>query len=134
MKQRRILVAVLSLVVVSIVGCCQIVWLPDMFEAEKRVVASLELTNGAKVLVKQWWNKGDFYSVELEHTDQVGNTRVVLIDGDSPKWWTCNLTLQKSNVVVAHYLTKMGTYNLDALNFTRQNGVVVSADTVGSGN
>ena len=125
---RKSIVAILSIFAALILCFSHFVWFPDLFKTQKNVLATLVNVNGTRIVVKQWWNKVDFYSVELEHMDENGRIHVSLIDGDSPKWWNCRLNLSNSIVSVIHGAEIAGSYDLKNFTLTRANGVKVVAD------
>lgn len=108
----------------------QIVWPPDMVRSEKRIVASFTSKSGDMFEVIQWWNKSDFYSVELRHKDTNGKTYECLVDPDSPKWWTCKLRPGKTigMIDVVHHWETIARYNVNTHTLKRANGVEIQAD------
>jgi len=125
-KKHIVGVVVMCVVMGFSVVSYQIVWFPDVYKTEKRVVASLVTTSGEEIVVRQWWNRVDFYSIELEHTGPFGK-RCCLIDADSSKWWTCNLKVGVSKLDIIHNGIIVGEYDLASSKLTRANGVEVMA-------
>jgi hypothetical protein len=130
MKRRHIGAIIIScFMAVLIAGCSQVVWLPDMFKTDKRVVASLATANGEQIVIRQWWNKVDFYTIEMQHIDKFGKSHFCLIDADSPKWWTCKLRMDLSGLDIIHNGMSAGKYDFVSYKLTRANGVEIPAVT-----
>lgn len=117
------------IVALFILTSWQFVWLPDVFTGQKRVVATLAAKSGDVIVVRQWWNRVDFYTVELRHIDQNKKSYYCVIDADSPKWWTCKLRMGASGVDVIHNGITTGTYYILSHKLTRSTGVECNGDT-----
>lgn len=133
LKMRRkpttvIVCSVISLILLLLFF--QIVWPPDVIKPGKRIVASFTSKSGDVFEIVQWWNKTDFYSVELLHRDTNGKTYNCLVDPDSPKWWTCRIRPGKNpgTVDVVHHWKTIASYNVNTHTLKTANGVAIPAD------
>ena len=77
------------------------IWLPDVFLARPRILASHDATNGYRFRVIQYWNHVDFYSTELHVISPDGKTDVRTLDGDDLKRWSVPMTVDESSRVVS---------------------------------
>jgi hypothetical protein len=124
----KIIIIICCILPIIIGGCSWVVWFPDIYSKEKKIISILETPSGEKIYVRQWWNGVDFYSVDLLHIDDKLNKHYCLLDPDSKKLWCCKLTLDVSNVIINGDLEKFGVYNIKTFKLLRNNGIEIIAD------
>jgi hypothetical protein len=67
------------------------VWLPDVVSNQKHTLAEQVLPNGHSFRVVQYWNHGDFYTTEFQHSFPDGSATTTVLDGDDRKRWSAVL-------------------------------------------
>lgn len=65
-------------------------WLPDVFTGNVKTVASISNARGDSFVVTQQWGS-DFYTTWLTHSEVSGRITRIVLDGDGPKLWRCEL-------------------------------------------
>ena len=73
------------------------VWLPDVIAAHHHTLAEQRLGSGHTFRVVQYWNRGDFYSTELQVTSPDGRTEIHTLDVDDSKSWRLPLTIDEQS-------------------------------------
>jgi len=127
MKQSGKVILVLAGCVL-VASASKIVWLPDIWFAPHRVLASMSLKDGSNIKVVEFWNRCDFYTVELQHITMAGETNSVVIDPDSPKVWFCKLRADdKGRVAISFDARSMGKYDWHARELFLRNGGKIQA-------
>jgi hypothetical protein len=71
------------------------VWLPDVFIDRIHTLADQRLGSGHSFRVIQYWNHGDFYNTEFQHTGPDGAVSREVLDGDDSKRWRATLTVDE---------------------------------------
>jgi hypothetical protein len=90
----RYFVVIVSLcLIAAFAWVSQYVWLPDVFTAKSKVVATHQLPNGDQLEVYQCWNQSDFYNLDLKVTRTNGQSYSCVIDPDCNKVWRCEVKL-----------------------------------------
>ena len=77
------------------------VWLPDIFLAAPRTLASAALADGSELRVVQYWNHVDFYTTELWHTTPAGQRDIQVLDGDHCKSWFIPMSVDVHHRIVS---------------------------------
>ena len=67
------------------------VWPPDVASPRVHVLATAASSAGDRFQVVQYWNRGDFYTTELEHLAPDGSFTVQQIDWDDDKRWASEI-------------------------------------------
>src|ERR1043166_1372311 len=127
MTMKRVFLLVASGLLLLLAIMSLFIWPLDLFSSKKRVLATYESSDGSHISVLQWWNRTDFYSVELSHTAPNGLTRTCLIDADAGKWWSCDISNGPVNrkLAILHRGKFEGSYDFGTGVFTRANGLAV---------
>ena len=71
------------------------IWLPDVFIDRVHTLAHKRLASGHSFRVIQYWNHGDFYNTEFEHTSPDGSVSREVLDPDDSKRWRASLTVDE---------------------------------------
>jgi len=114
---------------IGLITFCFILWPLDLINPKERTVGSVVSGSGDQLEVVQWWNKTDFYSVVLRHKNPSGETYEMVVDPDSPKWWSCRLRPEQGQnkiEIVRHFRT-VATYDVSKHTLLTANGVTISA-------
>jgi hypothetical protein len=77
------------------------VWLPDMVNAPRAILAKARSSDGHEFTVIQYWNRADFYNTELIHTSPDGSMKTIVLDGDDSKAWQLPMTVDETERVVS---------------------------------
>lgn len=75
------------------------VWIPDMFFAPQRTLATATSPGGYSFRVVQYWNRVDLYSTELHVTSPASSTEIFTLDGDDSKSWSVPLAVNEASRV-----------------------------------
>ena len=105
------------------------IWFIDVIFAPVNILSVANNTEGDTFTVTQFWNRGDFYTVELIHRDPDGRRASVIIDPDMIKIWRCR-TIIFEETKEYHIFVKgrlLCRYNWDEKRLIRSNGVSITA-------
>lgn len=120
----RILVAGASLLVVVLVISVLVVWPPDVM-SRRRIELTKARAGADSLVLYQFWNGVDFYTIMLEDRRQSYTSHYV-VDPDSPKAWTASIIGQSNNVFSVFVNTSLAGYYSRVDNvFTNANGVAI---------
>ena len=72
------------------------IWLPDVITAPQKVLAEQRLATGHSFQVIQYWNRVDFYTTALVHTDATGKMETYVLDGDDSKTWSVPMVIDET--------------------------------------
>lgn len=127
MKKPFILIVTAIVITLSSV-CLFYVWPLDFF-GSKKIVTQATTSSGHNFAIAQWWNRVDFYSVELQHISPEGAKYSCIVVADTPKWWSCNMhfTSNANQVEITHNGKNVGIYDWQMKILRRPNGVSVTA-------
>jgi hypothetical protein len=82
------------------------VWLPDLINAPKQVLAEQHLSSGHVFRVVQYWNRSDFYSTELHVISPSGIIETHTLDGDDSKSWRLPLVIDQQHQIATVTLAR----------------------------
>lgn len=69
--------------------------LQDLIIAPRNLLASTTNKSGDEFIVEQYWNRGDFWTLEFTHISKTTGTYRLIIDPDCLKYWRCRLAIDE---------------------------------------
>jgi hypothetical protein len=80
-------------VLLALIAVSHVVWLPDILSSKEVYLSTLKTQSGDRFAITQEF-VGDGYSTCFSHTNKVGRSWRVVVDGDARKAWKGSIVMR----------------------------------------